>query len=173
MATITEYRRFLANEPEAQIEFRTIEIFHPQLSRVYRFVKANAGVLSFVLEDTAPRNAGETVEFTAATMAIVEPSERNDSEQILSVDFGNTDGIIHEIADQITGAGFFEQVSVVYRKYYSGDLSAPAASPLYLFASNLAFDGPTSVSFTAEDTDLSSKRAGSLYTFELFPGLRE
>lgn len=142
------------------------------MSGVERFV-SNQKDKSFILEDTAPRNPGETVLFTASTLEIVEPAERNDSDQSLSVNFGNVDGRIHDIIDQISGQGFFAQVQIVYRKYFSGDLSAPAAQPLYLFASTLAFDGPTSVSFTAEDTDLSAKRAGTLYTFEQFPGLRD
>lgn len=128
---------------------------------------------SFGLESTAPRNPGQNVLFTAATLEIIEPSERNDSDQALSVTFGNVDGRIHDIVDQITGQGFFDQVQIVYRKYFSGDFTQPATQPLYLFASTLAFDGPTSVSFTAEDTDLSAKRSGTLYTFEQFPGLKE
>jgi len=172
MATLEQWQRFVANVPEAQREYRTLEIWHPQLERVYRFV-TNYFVLIATLEGDAPRDPGDDVVFTGSTLRIVEPAERQDVEQTLQVEFGNVDGTIHEITDQISGLGYFTGVEVVYRKYYSGDLSQPAVPPLYLYAAALAFSGPTSVSFTAEDVDLSQKRAGKLYTGELFAGLRE
>jgi hypothetical protein len=172
MATLNSWKRFLVGAPEAQREYRTIEIFHPQLDQVYRFV-SNYIDVDFTIESTGPRNASESVTFRGVTMQITEPAERQDSEQNLSISFGNVDGTIHDIVDQITGQGFFDQIEIVYRKYYSGDLTQPAISPLYLFASNIAFSGPTEVSFTAEDVDLSQKRSGLVYTIEDFPGLKE
>lgn len=172
MPTLTEWQRFVANAPEAQREYRTLEIYHPQLDTVYRFV-VNYCNKAFTLEEDAPRNAGESVEFEAATLNIVEPAEREDSEQALQVEIGNVDGRVNDIIEQISGVGFFTSVDVVYRKYYSGDLSGPAVPPLYLFASNLVFSGPTSVAFTAEDVDLSQKRAGEIYDPVNFPGLRD
>lgn len=170
--TSSEWRRFVANEPEAQIEYRTLEIWHWQLDRVYRYVDKYNGI-ELTIEDGAPRDENKTVLFEASSLQIVEPAEREDSEQTLSVSFGNVDGTIHEIIDQIEGAGFFGEVDIVYRKYYSGDISQPATPPLYLFASELSFNDPSTVVFSAEDTDLSQKRAGENYTVERFPGLRE
>lgn len=172
MASLAAWERFVVNAPESQREYRTIEISHPQLDQVYRFV-SNYKDLQATLESDAPRNPSELVTFRGVTLAITEPAERHDSEQALVVDFGNVDGTIHNILDQISGSGFFTQVDIVYRKYYSGDLTQPAVSPLYLFASKVSFEGPTTVSFTAEDTDLSQKRSGIIYTVEDFPGLRE
>lgn len=172
MATRDEWQRFVANAPEAQREYRTLEVWHGQLDRVYRFV-SNYTPVEFTLEDDAPRDRGKLVPFDASTLQIVEPAERQDAEQALQVDFGNVDGTIHSILDQISGPGYFEAVQIIYRKYYSGDLSQPAVPSLRLFASGMSFSGPTTVSFTAEDVDLSQKRAGSLYTSEAFPGLRE
>lgn len=169
MATIQEYDRFVAGIPEAEREYRTLELYHPSLNKVYRFVRNSIDV-SFNLESSAPRNAGELVAFSRATMSITEPSEREDSEQILSVSFGNVGGIMHEILDQISGYGLFQQMEVVYRKYFSGVTTEPAATPLYLFASTLGFTGE-SVTFVAEDANLSQKRSGRQYTIETFPGL--
>ena len=172
MATLEEWRKFLANETESQREYRTIEIFHPQLSQVYRFV-SNSVDVSLTLESDAPRNPGETVVFEQASLGIVEPAEREDSEQTLGVKFGTVDGRLPAIVDQITGTGFFTPVQIVYRKYFSGDLTQPAVPPLLLSAANLDFDGPTSVELTAEDADLSQKRSGRLYRLEVFAGLAE
>lgn len=172
MATLAAWGRFVASVPEAQREYRTLEIHHPDLSQTYRFVSNYVNV-DLTLEAGAPRNAGALVTFTAATLRITEPAEREDAEQVLGVTFGNADGTVHDIIDQITGTGFFSPAEVIYRKYYSGDLTEPAVAPLYLFAASLGFDGPTAVTFSAEDIDLAQKRAGTRYTLEEFPGLRE
>jgi len=172
MATLAAWERFVASVPEAQREYRTLEIWHPDLSQAYRFVDNSLDV-AFTLEAAAPRNAGQSVTFVGVTLQITEPADRQDAEQTLTVRFGNTDGTMQGIIDQISDAGYFTPVQVVYRKYYSGDLSAPAVPPLYLFATSLGFDGPTSAAFGAEDIDLSQKRSGALYTLEDYPGLRD
>lgn len=170
MPSIDVYKRFLNGNPEAQREYRTVEAFHPQWDRSYRFVK-NYTDREFTLESTAPRNAGEIVTFDGVTLNITEPAEREDSEQILSITFGNVDGLVYDMLDQISGAGYLSQVEIVYRKYYSGDTTEPASTPLYLYLSGVDFEGPTSVSMTAEDVDMTQKRAGIVYTTKAFPGL--
>ena len=171
MATIEQYRRFVANEPEADIEYRTIELWHPDFDQIYRFVN-NYTDLAAGLESTAPRNAGETVVFTAAGIVIEEPQERNDADQVLTINMAAVDDTLDDIIEQISGTGFLEQMQVVYRKYYSRVLTEPAVTPLYLFGSGIAFENTESATFTAEDTDLSMKRSGIIYTTELFVGLQ-
>ena len=168
MATIDQYKRFVASEPEAQIEYRTIELYHPQFSQTYRFVNTYNNITA-TLESNAPRDSGDVL-FEAATFKVEEPSERNDNDQILTVTAGIQDGKIREMVDSISGTGFLDQINVVYRVYYSGDLTQPAKTPLYLYASGINFDNQKA-SFTAEDTDLNTKRSGVLYTTEFFPGL--
>lgn len=170
MASLAEYQRFVLNEPEAWIEWRTIEVWHPQFSQTYRFVNEYENK-TFTLESGAPRNPSTAVLFTAAGFEVTEPVEREDNDQILSVVFNNADNTIQNMLDQISGAGYFSQVEVVYRKYYSNDLTQPASTPLYLSASNLNFTSSTSAGFNAEDTDLTTKNVGIIYTTELFPGL--
>jgi hypothetical protein len=170
MATFNDYVQFKMSKTETQREFRTIEIHHPDLDMVYRFVQDNVDLIA-TLESTAPRDAGATVTFSAAAIEIVEPAESTDSEQNLQVNIGTLDDKMHQIMDQITGKGFLTQVDLVYRKYYSIDLSEPIVNPLYLFINQPSFDGLTAASFDATDTDLSLKRAGTIYTLEDFPGL--
>jgi hypothetical protein len=109
--------------------------------------------------------------FSQATLTIEEPQERNDADQLLSITMGAVDDRLDDIIGQITGSGYFDQIQVVYRKYYSGDLAEPATTPLYLFGSGITFENTESATFSAEDTDLSAKRSGALYTTENFPGL--
>jgi hypothetical protein len=170
MTAYDDYKKFVTNEPEAIIEFRTIEIYHPDLSQTYRYV-SSALPKSFTLETGAPRDASALVEFEAAGIRITEPSERDDLDQILSVSFGNTDNRIQDIVNQITGTAYFTPTEIVYRKYISSNTSEPALPPLYMYASSVSFNGPTSAEFTAEDANLSIKRSGAIYTSNDFPGL--
>ena len=171
-ATLVEWERFVSCAPESQREYRTIEVWHPQLQGVFYFV-SNYTDVALTLEPDAPRFPGETINFKASTLKITEPSEREDSEQAISIVMGNVDSTIHDMIDKINGSGFFSSVSIVYRKYYSGNLSLPAVPPLYLSASTVQFDGAETVAVTAEDADLAQKRSGILYTVEKFPGLRD
>lgn len=169
MATLEEYQRFIVNEPEAQREIRTIEIYHSSFG-VKRYVDGYKNVYAGI-EEGAPRNAGRNRYFTRAHLSIEDPAERGDSEQALTVTMGVADGELNGFIDKIIGAGYLEQIEVIYRKYYSGDLTQPAVTPSYLYASNLSFENGTIATLTAEDINLEGKRAGAIYTLEKYKGL--
>ena len=169
MASIDEYKKFAASAPEAQREFRTIELFHPDFTGAQYFVKDFVNQ-TLTLEATAPRNAGLPVEFTAIAMEISEPGENGEIEQILSVELGAVGNQVQDLIDQITPANSLIPIDCIYRKYYSGDLTEPVLV-LSLSVSDVSFDSYTSVGFTAEDTNFATKRAGELYTIERFPTL--
>ena len=170
MASIDEWKKFLASKPEAQREYRTVEFFHPDFTGVQRFVKDFQNI-SLTLESDAPRNPSSSVVFTALAMEITEPSENQDAVQILSVSLGATGGELQGQLNLITPANKFTPVDVVYRKYYSGDLSTPVLI-LYLSISEVSFDGYSRNNITAEDQDFSSKPSGEFYTLSRFPTLR-
>lgn len=164
MATLEEYKRFVASAPESAREIRTIEVAHVDLDRVYRFVQDYS-------DFTAQIETGESVTFKAAGLRIIEPSERNDSEQALQVSMGAVSDELQSILDQISGLGYMSEIKVTYRKYYSLNLTKPAVPPLVLYGSDISFNNSEEVSFVAEDTDLSNKRSGQLYTLAEFKGL--
>ena len=165
-----EYKRFVQNETESFIEFRTLELYHPQFASVYRFVNQKLDQ-TFTLEAGAPRDPSAPVLFTAAGFRVTEPTEQEESDQPLEVTFENVDSTVQDILDQISGSGYLEQVEVIYRKYYSNDTSEPAISPLYLNASVINYASATEAGFTAEDINLTTKRVGRIYTTEVYPGL--
>jgi len=170
--TLEEWKKFVANEPESYREIATVELYHPAFSSAYRFVSDYVGLVA-ALESGAPRNAGEYVQFAAAGFSVEEPGERQDAEQILTITSSAVDGVVNSLIDQITGSGYLNQLEIVYRKYYSADLSMPATNPLYLYASSINFDNENMFSIVAEDSDLATKRVGIIYTTELFPGLSQ
>ena len=159
MATLDSWKRFLASAPQAQREFRTIQIEHEDLSAPERFVQDYNDLLA------------EGITYKAAGIVITEPSERQDSEQNLQISMGAVSDELQAIIDQITDQGFLKELKITYRKYYSGDLTQPAITPTILYGSSISFENSNIVSFIAEDTDLSNKRSGLLYTLQLFPGI--
>lgn len=175
MATFQDYLKFKVNKPEAKREFRTVEIYHPKFTDIFRLVQ-DFDEYTATLEDTAPRNAGQTVTFEPFSGRLVEPAERSDGEKVLQVVIGDLLGAIQDELDNLQGSDWFTPIEIVYRKYWSDDSTAPAVPPFYLFADGPSFnesDGeiPIGATFNARDTDLSQKPAGILYTLDKFPGL--
>jgi len=171
VASLTEYKQWVQSEPESWIEYKTVEIFHPQLSQVYRFVNKRDDFTG-TLEAGAPRDPSTPVLFTNSGLQINDPAEREDNDQVLDVQFQNIDGVVQNMLDQISGQGFLSEVEIIYRKFYSGDTSEPASPPLYLSASVLNFRSSREAGFSAEDTDMTTKRVGTFYFTETYPGLK-
>ena len=175
MATYEDYLKFKMNKPEAKREFRTVEIYHPKLSKIWRLVQDSVSYIAS-LESTAPRNAGQEVEFLPFAGRITEPAERNDGDRTIQIDVGDLDGAIQDEMDMLDGKDWMTPIEVIYRKYWTDDNSAPAVNPLYLFALSPSFNEsegeiPVSATINASDSDLSQKAAGIIYTTTDFPGL--
>ena len=170
MASEDEYKKFVNSMPEAQREYRTIELSHPDFSGVLRFVKDFINV-DLTLESTAPRDASTPQTFTAISMDLNEPGENGQVEQVLTVTLGAVGNEVNTELANITESGALIPVELIYRKYYSGDLSTPVLV-LSLSVAAVSFKGYDNVAFTGEDVDFAIKRAGELYTIERFPGLR-
>jgi hypothetical protein len=168
MASIDEYKKFVSSMPEAQREFRTIELFHPDFG-LLRFVQDFKSV-NLTLESTAPRNASTSVTFTAISMSLTEPGENGQIEQVLSVNLGAVGNEVNDKLEQITGAGSLTPIELIYRKYYSGDLSEPVLV-LSMSVADVSFKSYEAVTFTGEDSNFAIKRAGQLYLLERFPTL--
>lgn len=154
-----DYKKFLASAPTTQREFRTIEISHPDFSSTLFFV-----------QDQLDRNLGGQL-YSALSMDITEPAERDDADQILTVNLGDVSSTVNSIISQISSTGFFTPVSIAYRKFYSQDTSSPVFT-LSLSIGVINFNSYSGVSFTGEDTDFINKSAGEIYTLERFPMLR-
>lgn len=164
------YKKFLAAAPAAQREYRTIELYHQDMATPRRYLIDYVDN-SFTLESDAPRNASQSVLFTAISMKIVEPNENKDGESVLTVNLGAVGNEVQGALDEITESGRLSPIECIYRKYYSGDLSSPVLV-LNLSVSKFKFEAYKAVSFIAEDIDLSNKPSGEIYTLERFPMLK-
>lgn len=171
MAAIDDYKIFAASAPESEREYRTIELYHPDFSSTLRFV-ADPSDRGLTLEADAPRDASTKVTFTAIYMKIIEPQESGQVEQTLSVSMGGVGGEINSILSEITESGRLTPIDLIYRKFYSGDGGLEPVIVVKLSVADVSMKGYEQVTFTGEDIDFATKRAGELYLIERFTGLR-
>ena len=156
----------------------------PTLNRLYasggseallNTLQINVGSQSYCLvenfEDiTAVTEAGETVTFLAAAMAIALPARNKDGTQDLQFAVSNIDGIVstairNALANLNNG-------TLVMRQYISTDLSSPASPPIVLQIKD-GYWNATEVQITAGFLNiLKTAWPRYRYTLPVFPGLR-
>ncbi|BEA35950.1 TPA: DUF1833 family protein [Escherichia coli] len=138
-------------------------------------LQINVGSQSYCLvenfEDiTAVTEAGETVTFLAAAMAIALPARNKDGTQDLQFAVSNIDGIVstairNALANLNNG-------TLVMRQYISTDLSSPASPPIVLQIKD-GYWNATEVQITAGFLNiLKTAWPRYRYTLPVFPGLR-
>lgn len=138
-------------------------------------LQINVGSQSYCLvenfEDiTAVTEAGETVTFLAAAMAIALPARNKDGTQDLQFAVSNIDGIVstairNALANLNSG-------TLVMRQYISTDLSSPASPPIVLQIKD-GYWNATEVQITAGFLNiLKTAWPRYRYTLPVFPGLR-
>lgn len=138
-------------------------------------LQINVGSQSYCLvenfEDiTAVTEAGATVTFLAAAMAIALPARNKDGTQDLQFAVSNIDGIVstairNALANLSDG-------TLVMRQYISTDLSSPASPPIVLQIKD-GYWNATEVQITAGFLNiLKTAWPRYRYTLPLFPGLR-
>lgn len=170
MPDVSDYNVFLASAPEAVTERRTIEIYHPQFSQLYRFVNDRVGH-EFTLESDAPRNPGETVYFEPSGMLVTEPNEK-ELDQQLTVTFGAFSAYVENEIANITGDGVFTPIQLIYRKYYTAGDDEPVLI-LNVSVASVQFDNYNQFAFAGQDSDFANKNNGEIYTLDRFPTLRD
>lgn len=138
-------------------------------------LQINVGSQSYCLvenfEDiTAVTEAGATVTFQAAAMAVALPARNKDGTQDLQFAISNIDGIVstairNALADLNNG-------TLIMRQYISTDLSSPSAPPL-AFQIKDGYWKATEVQIKAGFLNiLKTGWPRYRYTLPVFPGLR-
>ncbi len=110
------------------------------------------------------------VTFTAGPIVVSEPARDTSGQQTLQFSIPNVAGVAQEAVDAALEAG--EQVPIVYRRYLSTDLTAPAGNPLEMTLTGGAFHG-LMVAVEASYYDLlNTQWPRERYTADFAPGLR-
>lgn len=116
------YRLKLASNPDGQIDYTTLEITHPLLSKRYLLVRGTQDL-------TATLETGEVVTFEATPMEAKNAGNNNDMDQRASFalpDFGN---ILDDEMDRIPPDNDVLP-KFTFRRYVSTDLSFPCDGPV-------------------------------------------
>lgn len=116
------YRLKLASNPDGEIDYTTLEITHPSLSKRYLLVRGSTDL-------TATLETGETVTFEATPMEAKNAANNNDMDQRASFALPDMGNILDAEMDRID---FDDEVlpKFTFRRYVSTDLSAPCQGPV-------------------------------------------
>lgn len=163
-------KRLYEYQPETQYEIRTLEIYHPDIG-VFRLCTPYSDK-TLAIESDAPRNAGESVVFTATALEIREPNEGTGSSVAMyNANFPAAGTDISKLLDSI--ADTLTPVEFIYRKYISSDLSEPAIDPVHAYVSNVVFNSRQDVTINGTTDNGAIRRTGEIYTLDKFPTLKK
>jgi len=116
------YRRKLASNPEGEMDFITVQITHPLLSRPYYIVKGTSPL-------TATLETGQTVTFEPSPMDAKNPANNNDMDQQAAFTLPDVDNQLDEEMSRIP-LDNQEWPEFTFRAYVSTDLSYPCKGPV-------------------------------------------
>lgn len=153
---------------ERTIRYETFEIYHPAVG-VHRRVKGQFYDKQFMLESTAPRNAGEIVTFEPAAFETQHPDISEDSVLTMTTQMGNIGSMIKGYLKQIKAYDNLypntTATEYIYREFING-----VPSKIYLWVSNFNITGDT-VAFVASDDNPNAISVAEVYKAQNFPGL--
>lgn len=176
--TPTERRRaFYSRKPSQTIRYHTIELYHSQIGTL-RFVgdfEVDGGIAypgnghTFTLEATAPRDAGQAVEFAPTYLQFTPPEQSDDPVVSIDIQLGRIGSRVKRELKKVRDGGFLEPMAVIYRMFLSDDTSVPA-QVYTLWTSGITLQA-SSVAITATDNNPANKNVSRVYRFTDFPGL--
>lgn len=114
----------------ARLEYLMLEcyeLWHPSFDEPIRIVN-DVTAITATLEATAPRNAGEAVDFIAVMMSVDKPEESDTADNpSIALSRPDLSGILKNALDSARGS--LEPWQIIERIYASNDLTAPAILP--------------------------------------------
>lgn len=157
------YRRKLASNPEGEMDYTTLEITHPLLSKRYLLVRGTSDL-------TATLETGEVVTFEATPMESKGAANNNDMDQRASFALPDIGNQLDDEMDRMPEDNG-ELPVFTFRRYVSTDLTYPCDGPVRYELQSLNQEKGT---FTADVgvPMLNQKRTGLLMTPAQIPVLR-
>ena len=164
-----------ASAPSDVILLHTIELRHPSFKdnqgnpTAIRVVRDNVNHVCR-LEDTAPLNAGQEVEFIAMAFDLELPPVEAIPVPEITLSLDNVSTEIIGYLDQAIESQ--EMIEMTYRPYLSNDLSCPQMNPpITLVITEIVAD-ISKISATARMMDIGNKSfPAENYTVKKYPGL--
>ena len=158
-----------AAAPADEVIYHTLEIRHASFASPIRVVRDFVD-LDATLEATAPEDASTEVTFTGYAFDIVPPEVSVGGSPQLVIEIDN---VSREILANIELAmSSTELITVIYRAFLAGDLTAPSNDPPLTLTIFQITATPMRISAVAGFQDVTNKRfPAAEYTAERFPGL--
>lgn len=162
--------------PPGVLTYCTLELIHPAFidpvtgkQITVRAVAGTYDIQIFTLEDGAPVDSGQAVQFSPIPFSSERPKfeEGKLPECLIAID-----NVARELAPYLENAVAAQKdLITIYREYLSSDTSEPAYGPIQFSMKNVRISG-TQVIGTAIIDDLANRKFPYLvYTIEEFPNL--
>ena len=161
-------RRAFFAQKKRILRYLTVEIFHPAVG-TKRYVRKQINPVNLTLESSAPRNAGQSVQFDGAFFEYSLP-EQNDSTISAEIQFGQAGRIFRTELKEIKGVDRFDGGEVIIREWVKGETNPDFVLRLYLASIALESNG---AAILATQDDPSDKGVSRVYTTSVFKGLKE
>jgi len=163
---MTTYAEFFLKSKSSVVQLETLEISHPDFTKVYRIVRNAVQGVSVSLENFSIKS------FDYYTLKIENAGIRNELDQSITINLGDLGEVLPKELDEVSSNnGFSVKPTVVYRTYRSDDLSRPLFGPVLLEVTTFAFNREGS-SFEAKAPSLNITKTGEIYKIDRFPMLR-
>lgn len=163
---MSKYAEFFLNSKSSVVQLETLEISHPNFTKIYRIVRNAVEGVGVYLEN------GQFTTFDYYPLQIENAGVRDDLDQAIKINLGDLGEVLPKELDEVSSNdGFSTKPIVVYRTYRSDDLTRPLFGPVTLEVSSFAFNREGST-FEAKAPSLNVNKTGELYKFDRFPMLR-
>lgn len=160
------YSEFFLKSKSSVVQLETLEISHPDFTKVYRIVRNAVEGVTVTLETS------QSATFDYYPLQIENAGIRDDLDQAIKINLGDLGDVLPKELDEVSSNnGFGTKPIVVYRTYRSDDLSRPLFGPVTLEVSSFAFNREGST-FEAKAPSLNSNKTGETYKLDRFKMLR-
>lgn len=163
---MSDYAEFFLNSRASVVQLETLEISHPDFTKIYRVVRNAVQGLTARLENNS------LVTFDYYPLEIENAGVRDNLDQSITINLGDLGEVLPKELDEISSNdGFDIKPIVTYRIYRSDNLTRPLFGPVLLEVPSFTFNREGS-SFQAQAPSLNINKTGERYKLDRFPMLR-
>jgi hypothetical protein len=163
---MSAYATFFLNARKDVVQLETVELSHPNWSKVYRLVRNAVQGIQVTLE------TGASAQYQYYPMQLIEGTTSDDLDQTLQIDLGDLGQVLPPELDNVAGGnGFMTRPLCLYRVYRSDDFSGPIYGPIRYQVISVATKKKNSTLQT-QAPQLNINGTGEIYRLDRFTMLR-
>lgn len=163
MTILDDYKQFLNSQPENDKIFETIELSHPALSMVFRFVRDSQALTA--KDENGIDRTYDPINFTNDNTQL-----SDDLDQLINFNLPDVENILDDEMDRID-LGDQTKPVITYRIYLSTNLNEIAEGP-FIYDLESISQGKGIFTVRSGIPRLNTRETGQTYNFTDFPMLR-